>query len=223
MPLKTIVCLANSFRPGGNCVAGIEYENDVFGQWVRPVSHRCDHAISDLEATCTNGSRCQILDVVEINVDRHAPIGHQTENWLITQGSRWGKVGTLSQVDLLPAIQNPPAQLWNFQSTLGGAGDIVGGFFIRNTLSSLELVQPQSASVEVCDNEYHPERPDVWVSFAWAGRNYRMKLTDPIQYNRFQNGGSRAYHLANPMMCISLAELWEERGTASKLVAGLIT
>ena len=73
-----------TFRPGGNCVAGIEYENDVFGQWVRPVSHRCDHAISDLEATCTNGSRCQILDVVEINVDRHAPIGHQTENWLIT-------------------------------------------------------------------------------------------------------------------------------------------
>jgi hypothetical protein len=221
---KTIVCLANSFRPGGNCVAGREYENGQFGAWVRPISHRSNHAINDLEVTCSNGQRSKVLDILEIQLDSHQPMGHQSENWLITQGVRWEKVGELNAGQLAGAVQAPPAQLWNSsQSTREGQGDLVGGFFIHATTDSLTLIQPDLAIVEVCENEYNPERKNIWVSFQWAGRQYRLKLTDPVYFAAFENGGHRRYQLESPMICISLAEIWPERGTASKLVAGLIT
>lgn len=220
---KTIVCLANSFRPGGNCVAGIEYDNGQFGHWIRPVSHRGDHAISDLEATCSNGTRSKVLDVLEIQLDGHRPMGHQSENWLITQGARWEKVDELNANRLVDAVQNPPAQLWNsIQSTREGQGDLVGGFFVHSTTDSLRLIQPELATIDVCDNEYNADRKNIWISFQWANRQYRLKLTDPVYFAAFENGGHRRYQMERPLLCVSLAEVWAERGTASKLVAGLI-
>jgi len=38
--LKTIVCLANSFKTDGRCVAGREVRANGYGDWIRPVSAR---------------------------------------------------------------------------------------------------------------------------------------------------------------------------------------
>lgn len=220
---KTIVCLANSFRPGGSCVAGIEYENGQFGNWIRPISHRANHAINDAEATCTNGQRACVLDVLEIQFDRHQPMGHQSENWLITEGVRWTKVGELAANQLVGAVQNPATQLWySAQSTRDGHGDLVGAFFIGQATDSLRLIQPDAAIIDVCENGYNPDRKDIWVSFEWARHLYRIKLTDPVYFSAFVKGGGKRYEVQRPLLCVSLAEIWLERGTASKLVAGVI-
>ena len=53
---KTILCLANSRRPGGRCVAGKEKINNQFGGWVRPVSNRPTEEISQKEGRYKDGS-----------------------------------------------------------------------------------------------------------------------------------------------------------------------
>lgn len=38
MATRRVVCLANSRRTGGRCIAGKELINGQFARWVRPVS-----------------------------------------------------------------------------------------------------------------------------------------------------------------------------------------
>jgi hypothetical protein len=222
MVTKTIICLANSFRPGGSCVAGIEIVDDQFGPWVRPISHRQDQAISDYEKTYADGSRLAMLDLIEISFDAHQPEHHQTENWLITEGVRWRKVGQALPDQLKGAVRPVNSVLWRpAQSTRNGQNDEVPAFFATRSDSSLTLIQPDQAVVEVVYNSYG-DKNEVWVDFAWAGTQHKIKLTDPVQFARFNSAAGNRNALDSPYLCISLAHVWAQRGTASKLVAGLI-
>ena len=223
MVKKTIVCLANSFRKGGSCVAGVEWIDGKFGEWIRPISHREDHAISDSEKTYTDGTKLALLDLVEIEFDRPYPSGHQTENWLIKEGVKWKKIGVLGTDDLDDLIERPEKKLWaSLESTKNGRNDVEGKLFLKSTTNSLCLVRPETAKVSVCENQYSPDRKNIWVEFSWAGKNYKLKLTDPDSFRDFEEGGRSLYEVESPTLCISLAEVFRETGKASKLVASLI-
>lgn len=222
MVTKRIVCLANSFRPGGSCVAGIEILNDGFGPWVRPISHRPDQAISDNEKTYADGTRLAMLDVIDIDFDAHRPEHHQTENWLISQGMRWRKVGEALPHHLGGALLPRTTPLWRpAQSTYSGRNDQVTGQIAHASNWSLALVNPAICTVDVSFNPFSNSN-EVWVSFEWAGTPHKIKLTDPVQFARFNTGVGDRYTLENAILCISLAHVWAQRNTASKLVAGLI-
>lgn len=223
MPVtKTIVCLANSFRPGGSCVAGVEYNNGAFGDWIRPVSNRVDQAINIDEKTYANGTQVALLDVIEITFEAHNPEQHQTENWVISSGVRWRKVGQLSQAQAQDAVAPPNRALWGpAGSTYNGRKDELKAIFANAATSSLILIQPERATVEVINNPFSGE-DHLWVSFIWADVSHKIKLTDPVQFQRFNTGAGASHTLEHPILCISLTKVWEKRGTASKLVAGLI-
>ena len=85
MPILRIVCLANSRKLGGRCVAGIRLDG---GGWVRPVSSFSDGTLYPFQYRLNDGSTPQLLDVMEIGVDIPRPASHQPENWLI-DGTRW--------------------------------------------------------------------------------------------------------------------------------------
>lgn len=143
MVTKSIVCLANSFRPGGSCVAGIEVSNGGFGPWIRPISHRPDQAISDDEKTYADGTRLSMLDIVEIDFDTHQPEHHQTENWLITNNVRWRKVGEALRHQLGGALLPPNRPLWRpAHSTYTGRNDQVTGQVAHASNWSLALINP---------------------------------------------------------------------------------
>lgn len=222
MVTKTIVCVANSFRKGGSCVAGIEVVNGQLGPWVRPISHRQNQAISDYEKTYVDGSRLAMLDLVEISFDAHQPEHHQTENWLITNNVPWTKVGQATPDQLVGAVLPARTPLWKpAQSTYTGRNDQISGPVAHGFDWSLALIQPATAIVDVSHNPFSGHN-EVWVSFAWAGTPHKIKLTDPVQFARFNTAVGDSHALQNPLLCISLARVWEDHNTASKLVAGLI-
>ena len=64
--VKRIVCLANSRKMSGRCIAGLEIEGDQVGGWIRPVSNRSTEEISLFEQRFEDGSEPDLLDIVEV-------------------------------------------------------------------------------------------------------------------------------------------------------------
>ena len=46
---RQIVCLANSRKPDGRCIAGKLYFQGKFGNWLRPISAREGEELSEVE------------------------------------------------------------------------------------------------------------------------------------------------------------------------------
>jgi len=92
--IKRIVCLANSYKTGGRCIAGKEVLARGYGGWIRPVSARATTEVWPSEYRYVNNESPKILDIIDIPLLSAAPQHHQTENHVIDAG-RWVKQGVL--------------------------------------------------------------------------------------------------------------------------------
>lgn len=109
---KHIVCLANSRKQEGRCIAGREWsEEQRSGSWVRPVSVRESQEVSERERQYEDGSDPRVLDIINIPILEPQPKDYQTENWLLNPGCRWEKIGAFSRRDL-PKLVDPITPLW---------------------------------------------------------------------------------------------------------------
>lgn len=223
MVVRRMVCLANSYKNSGRCVAGIELTNDGLGQWIRPISNRPGRSINTIEQTCTDGSVCAALDVLDIDFGAPTPDGYQSENVLITPGLRWRKIGEVTAQDLEPALHHGEAPLWPFTNdSYNGRHDRIAAQHLPQIGSSLALVRPEQAAIRVFPKFNDADKLDVRVRFAWGGEVNDLKLTDPQMLEVCQREGKGNYEVANPLMCISIGEVFAPQNAAYKLVAGLI-
>src|SRR5579862_6945661 len=96
MRMARLVCLANSERPGGQCIAGIDLET---GEWKRPVPKDSDAVPT---ARCVIGGRLlEPLDIFEIELIRpRDPPRYQRENRFIKNWN-WSITGRLRKDKLL--------------------------------------------------------------------------------------------------------------------------
>ena len=86
--MAQIICLANSYKTGGRCIAGIDIET---GEWIRPVPENINKAIRDQRMI--NGREPKLLDILEIPVENYGPDERcQPENRLLKRG-RWTRKG----------------------------------------------------------------------------------------------------------------------------------
>ncbi|MCJ7778229.1 MAG: hypothetical protein MUP16_07945 [Sedimentisphaerales bacterium] len=70
--MARIICLANSYKHGGRCIAGIDQDT---GKWIRPVPDSKGGAVTSA-MRLIDGKEPQILEIIEIPiVDSHALTG----------------------------------------------------------------------------------------------------------------------------------------------------
>lgn len=215
--VKLLVCLANSRKPGGRCVAGLEIAEDVPPGWIRPVGPPPIRAVSVADQLLADHTDTKLLDGIEVGLVAPEPFGYQRENWRIDPAHSWQKVG---QADwgILQQLEQNPAKLWiNGYSSARGQNDKVPEHLATDLTSSLLLIHV--ARVDLLVYDYWDKRV-VRAQFQHRGVAYALKVTDPVYESRYgPHLGSHS--LGEAFLTVSLAEVHTDH-FAYKLVAGII-
>lgn len=219
---KTIVCLANSRKLSGRCIAGREIDGGSPGAWVRPVSAREMQEVSERERQYQDGRDPKLLDVIEIPLVEHQPRDHQQENWLLDPDTYWSRVDKISWENLEP-FSDLSGSLWlNGFHTYNGMNDRIPAQQAEQETSSLKLIYADEVRLcvfapgEVFGN---PKR-FVQAKFHFNNNNYALRVTDPYIERDYLARDDGYYKLSECYITVSLTEPYE--GYCYKLVAAII-
>ncbi|MCU0567558.1 MAG: hypothetical protein MUF49_13290 [Oculatellaceae cyanobacterium Prado106] len=175
MPVFEIICLANSDKRGGRCVAGLKTDGSG---WLRPVSRQPggilqpEHYLLDIDC------EPQLFDILELDCAAHRPECHQPENWLI-QPKQWRFVG-FPDLPQLNEILKPELEKSAALSTLfGNLGDRVDYPSLQKnpTAYSLLYLKPEKVQWVVQDYIIHKKYRAIFFSNLVQ---YNFPITDPI-------------------------------------------
>jgi hypothetical protein len=212
--MARIICLANSYKHGGRCIAGIDQDT---GKWIRPVPDSKNGAVTSA-MRLINGKEPQVLDIIEIPLEDFGPDeGCQSENRLLKSG-KWKKVGRITAKDLLRYCEDDNIILHNRQEY------VLPAFFTklpRDKWRSLQLVH--SANVSFKPDRY---KQNQWrVVFRYEkGNVLDLKLTDPIVSDRLRRQEKIS---KSCILTVSLATPWspsdgKQPARCYKMVAGVV-
>ena len=220
--VRRIVCLANSRKRGGRCVAGKELRADgKGGSWLRPVSARENEEVSLRERSYANGGDPEILDLIDVPLLNPRPKTYQRENWLLDPTRRWSRVGQANRADL-HRLTDRDEPLWiNGHSTHSGRNDRIPVGETAAIDNSLRLIRVDALTVTVSE----PARPSADYpilrgSFNHCGDEYNLRVTDAESENGSVELAYGDYHVGERYLVISLGEPYD--GYAYKLIATII-
>jgi len=216
---KTIVCLANSYKHGGRCIAGVSVDD---GAWIRLRGKAPDGALCACEYSLDDGTEPRLHDVIEVELHYALPSDSHPEDWQIAP-TRWHLV-------------ERPASLARVQKITAAADKgttILRGYRDRMSEDEVKAKPLQSSLALICPTEIH-----WWIREDRGKRKYRalfqrhhvtydFAVTDPPwldQLNLLPAGIYPHSTFANPTtetwLTISLSEAFH--GWHYKLVAGVI-
>jgi Dual OB-containing domain len=221
--VKRIVCLANSYKTGGTCIAGKEVLANGYGGWIRPVSARSTAEVSLSESRYENCSSPKLLDIMDVALLNPAPQHHQTENHVIDTTQRWTKVGELPWEALAQLVDRPPTLWINRDSTSAGTFNCISQAEATTLHDSLTLIRPGNFAIEVATHTWVGGAKRRYAgNFNYKGVYYSLNLTDPVARRAFGTRGEGEYPLTEAYLCVSLTEPYKEDGRCHKLVAAVI-
>ncbi|MEO8148358.1 MAG: hypothetical protein ABI723_12000 [Bacteroidia bacterium] len=213
MPTK-FICLANSFKEGGRCLAGIELDasnNPVFKngrpKWIRPV---CDTAHGEIPNHVAEPF--QILNIIEIDVTGNRPEGYQSENITFNKDSI-RSIGDFSK-DKLTNLGDGKNVIF------GNKGKAVSQDAIVNLDYSLMFVNINQFEVTHRVYEDRPDRPQTRLVFKYNGNHYDFPVTDPVFLLGYQKNPDLLEGINQVYLSLSLGVVWED--WYYKLVAAII-
>ena len=225
---KCIVCLANSRKLAGRCVAGREWFGERAGDWIRPVSERESRAVSEYERRYEDGSDPSVLDIINVPiVGKLTEDGQtekwQTENWLLDASRKWSKAGVYSMSDL-PDLVDPVEPLWvNFcHTSSGGKHDKVPLDRMAEVSNSLRFIEVDELELRVFAHVEASGKREGRVRghFRHSGLDYALWVTDPGCKERYLARPDVCYRLRRCFLTISLGEPFYEH--CHKLIAAVI-
>jgi hypothetical protein len=207
------VCLANSERPGGHCIAGIDLDS---GEWIRPVPR--DHDAVPISKCVIDGKLLTTLDIFEVELVRPRETPRfQRENRIIRDWN-WSLVRRFKRSDLPKYCDRTTPILY---STTDRVSPATLERLRPEQWASLQLVAPRKLTFE----------RDNWDPHRWrarfhdvAGNKYRLRITDASTTRRLESGT-----VINPscVLTISLTKPWapsddSQPARCYKLVAAVI-
>jgi hypothetical protein len=175
MPDFEIICLANSRKHSGRCVAGLR--TDGRG-WLRPVT--TEGPLNRRHYVLDDNTEAMVLDILNVNLERPDPKPYQPENWVI--GSLpWQLVARPAQeryISFLREHIEPGPQLF------GNISDRLGLKTLQETpaIASLALVHPSDISWIVTTSI--KGKRQVRVRFSLQKIFYNLVITDPYWERR---------------------------------------
>lgn len=203
---KRIVCLANSRKLSGRCIAGRELINDFPGDWIRPISTRMHPEISEHKCRYEDGSDLRLLDIVDIPLQRHQPWDHQQENWLLDPKYCWKKVDEYSWNDLQQLSETEGALWQKGCSTRTGSNDRIPLDLAKDETSSLKLIHIDKLSLRVFapGKYYGNSKRRVQGKFHFGNNYYALWITDPDIGETYLKREDGNYNLGECYLTISL-------------------
>ena len=220
---KRIVCLANSRKLVGRCIAGREVTTESFcGSWIRPVSERAGGEVSEYERQYEDGSDPRLLDVIDVPLLEPMPLSYQSENWLLDSELYWRKVGSYSRIDL-PLLTDPVEPLWiDGHSTYHGRNDSIPIDLQGEVSSSLRFIGLDELKLEVFapGEAFGNSKRRVQGQFRHSGRDYALWVTDPIFEQIYLARLNGSYLIGECNLTISLGEPYGR--AIYKLIAAVI-
>ncbi len=222
--VKRIVCLANSYKTNGLCIAGRELLANGCGGWIRPVSARPTAEVSFTEYRYQNNSSPRILDVIDVPLLNPLPKQHQTENHLIDASKPWVKVGELQWQQLVQIREQPPS-LWinSYQTKDGSRFNCISQTEAATQNYSLVLITPENFMIKVGSKTWDGKTKRTYHgSFKSNGIQYDLRSTDMAVQRVFEGKDEGDYPMNDVYLCVSLTEPAPQDGRCHKLVAAVI-
>ena len=218
MGASQFVCLANSRKLGGRCVAGIRVVGNRArpGIWVRPVS-TSEHGEVPVPHY-PDGTEMRLGDVVGFVEGMRVPhtSGYQPEN--VSYSGRWTRAGRIDWAELR-SLADKPAEPWpDGVSSSKGLQDrfpVQQAPLVRKSLTlqyinHLQLTHSQSGYTGAIE---------VRGEFAIGATTLRLRVTDPVVERRLQES-RRDETVKGALVCLSLGEPFG--GYVYKLISGVL-
>lgn len=216
---KTILCLANSYKHGGRCVAGVCLDDGV---WIRLRGAAPDGSLDARESVLDDGSEPRLLNVIEVELHYALPSDAHPEDWQIAP-VRWR------------LLQRPAtaSQLQKILDAADKATTILRGYRDRMPVEEIQTKPMQSSLVLVCPSEIYwwirgeGDKRKNRALFRRHNVTYDLAVTDPRWLERLNLMPAGIYPhstFAEPdcetWLTVSLSEAFH--GWHYKLVAGVI-
>jgi hypothetical protein len=220
--VKRIVCLANSRKLNGRCVAGIELADGQRVGWIRPISAREHEEVSEYERQYKDGSDPGLLDVMDVPLIEPRPKNYQQENWLLNPDQDWRRVGRITWDDL-QRLAEPSEPLWvDGHSTYNGRNDRIPLELAGGVQSSLRLLYTDRLTLSVFKpgEAFGNPKRRVQARFSHAGAQYHLWVTDPAYERAYLVRPDGDYQIGESFLTVSLGE--PHKGACYKLVAAVI-
>lgn len=213
MPTR-LVCLANSFKEGGRCLAGIELDNQnnpviINGRpgWIRPI---CNTLHGEIPTHLV--SHLNMLDIIEIDVTGNPNTDYQSENALFRENSI-RHIGTFEKGNLNSLCENP-------LTIFNNRGNAVAQDVIGKLTRSLILINTNN--FEVTERTYEDtQKKQTRLIFTHRMNQYNFPITDPVFLHHYQADPDFIEDITGLFLCLSLGVVWQN--WYYKLVAGIIT
>jgi hypothetical protein len=221
MPIvKQIVCLANSRKPGGTCIAGKELIGGRPVRWIRPVSSREKDGLLSREYQYDDRKEAQVLDIINIPLVEHRPREYQQENWLIDPEFYWKKVDSIIWADLKKHTDSVKTLWMNDFSTYNGLNDKIPERFFNVLKSSLCLILVDELTISVVVDYGRGGKIRVQGKFTHNEVEYRLWVTDWKYEREYEKKKEGEYRIGRCFLTISLGEPYQ--GACYKLIAAII-
>lgn len=164
-----LLCLANSRREGGRCIAGIDLKS---GKWIRPAKPN-GSPFNYAEISFIDGTSTKALDKIKIRVLGSEASHYHPEDWIVDQRFRWEKIGCCKLKDISKYLDATDPFLFRDTSDRLLASDLES----QPLSKSLMLVRIDSVTFRKMWGQ-NRWRPQIRALFQYRGREYNLVVTD---------------------------------------------